>query len=121
MTKALIAYFKTENNAESARAGLQRIKGENLYVDEMPEDDDAGKYIPIMMGTDQEALGGGLNGSSAQEAVVMQQTDDYDFMEDEEDDRPITHMVHVEVNEDDYSEAFQIIHKAKGYLEREKK
>lgn len=120
MTKDLIAYFKTESNAERARAGLQRIKVQNLYVDEMPEEDEMKEYIPIMP-TDQQQLAGGLSGYSERQAAVMSETEDDGFFDGEDDGRPITHMLHAKINEDDYNEALNIIHKSKGYLEKEEK
>ena len=45
--RSVEVYFKSENDAESARASLQTLKVTNLYIDEMPENIDTRMYIPF--------------------------------------------------------------------------
>ena len=116
MTKDLIAYFKSESNAERARAGLQRIRVENLYVDEMPEQDGSKEFMPIM-GSDQQHLADGLGGFNAEQASALQSIEGEDVL-NIDDGQPVTHMIHGKVEDDDYVEALTIIHKAHGFLEK---
>lgn len=116
MTKDLIAYFKSESNAERAKAGLQRLRIENAYIDEMPEHDDTREFMPIM-GSDQQSLGGGLGGFEVEQASALQNAEDENIL-DMDDGRPITHLLHVKISEDDYVEALKVVHKARGFLEK---
>jgi len=116
MTKDLIAYFKSESNAESARAGLQRIRVENLYIDEMPEQDGSKEFMPIAGSETQ--LAGELGGFNAEQAGVLQSVEGEGNL-NIDDGRPVTHMIHGKVEDDDYVEALIIIHKAHGLLEKE--
>lgn len=118
MTKDLIAYFKSETQAERAHAGLQRIRVENLYVDEIPEQDESKKFMPIM-NTDHQSLAGGLGGFGVEKANASQGIEEEEALLDIDDDQPVTHMLHGKVGEDEYAEALQIIHQSQGFLEAE--
>ena len=47
MPKSILVYFKSENDAEAARSGLQRLRVSDLYIDHLPEGDNKQTYIPI--------------------------------------------------------------------------
>ncbi|PAV31479.1 hypothetical protein CIL05_02155 [Virgibacillus profundi] len=103
MTKNILAYFKSENDAESAKANLQRLQVSNLFVDEIPETDHNVTYVPLM------PIGSTNTGTSAGGVVGL--GDDLA----NKDDNPATHLLEGQVDEKDYEEAIQILADSKGY------
>lgn len=101
MPKSILVYFKSENDAEAARLGLQRLRVTDLYVDHLPEGDSKTMYVPIgdMDDADTETRKGFFKGL---------------FQKDED---PMTHLVQVKVQETDYDEALGILTELNGYVE----
>jgi len=102
MSKSILVYFKSENDAEAARSGLQRLRVSDLYVDHLPEGDNRTSYVPIgdMGADDTETRKGFFKG-------LFQKDND-----------PVTHLVQAKVNEIDYDEAMGILTELNGYVEQ---
>ncbi len=102
MPKSILVYFKSENDAEAARSGLQRLRVSDLYVDHLPEGDSKSTYVPIgnMDEADTEARKGFFR--------KLFQKDDDDQM---------THLVQAKVQEQDYDAAMGILTELNGYIE----
>lgn len=100
MPKSILVYFKSENDAEAARSGLQRLRVSDLYVDHLPEGDNKTTYHPITNTgeADTEKSKGILKG-------LFQKED------------PMTHLVQAKVQEVDYDEAMEILTETNGYIE----
>lgn len=47
MAKKIEVYFKSENDAESAHAALKKLKVNDVYIEEIPEDIDTGVFVPF--------------------------------------------------------------------------
>ncbi|MRH45168.1 hypothetical protein GH741_21315 [Aquibacillus halophilus] len=47
MAKVIRSYFKSENDAESAKAILNKLKINNPYIDKIPEDSESTILVPL--------------------------------------------------------------------------
>ncbi|MFC4023449.1 hypothetical protein ACFOUV_06370 [Oceanobacillus longus] len=104
MTKNILAYFKTENDAESARSALQTLKVSNLIIDSLPEANEGTAYIPIApLGP---TWGGkGIVGFS-------------NLIEDEAShggDNHITYMLEGQIEDEEVEEAMKILMENNGF------
>ncbi|AOM83784.1 hypothetical protein [Salisediminibacterium beveridgei] len=45
--KKILAYFKSENDAEKAAAGLRTLNTEAVYVERIPEKNDGMMFVPV--------------------------------------------------------------------------
>ena len=101
MSKSILVYFKSENDAEAARSGLQRLRVSDVYLDHLPEGDNKTSYVPIgdMDADDTESRKGFFKGL---------------FQKDNE---PMTHLVQAKVQEVDYEEAMGLLTELNGYVE----
>ncbi|MFC3041205.1 hypothetical protein ACFOGI_13230 [Virgibacillus xinjiangensis] len=96
------AYFKSENDAEAAKADLQRLKTERVMVDSIPEDQKDASLIPI----NNPGAGAGTVGVvGSGEAGIST----------EEREKEFTHIVEGEVEEREYEQALNILKRHKGY------
>lgn len=106
MTKSILVYFKSENDAESAHASLQRLRVSDLFVDEIPEAEQNRIVVPLFnLGT--TSTNAGIIGS-------MDEQGDQDMTDDS-----LTHLLEGQVDEADYEEAMQVLSDSKGYRSRE--
>ncbi|UOR13352.1 hypothetical protein [Halobacillus amylolyticus] len=89
MTKHVEAYFKTENDAESAKASLQKIEIENELVEPIPDDSSLlARLVP---------LSNFKNPGS---------------------DRHLTHLLQFDVKEEGYKSALSIIEEHDGHMDQ---
>ena len=106
MTRSVDVYFKSENDAESARASLQKVKATNVFIDEMPGDIGTKMYIPLFptnIGVSGTQNNVGPIGANA--LLVTEGTKEAG----KEDQGRLTHLLHLDVNEDDYDQVFAIL------------
>ncbi|UTR10513.1 hypothetical protein MM300_22030 [Evansella sp. LMS18] len=104
MAEHMHAYFRSENDAESALAKLQKLKVENIFVDSIPDDTDRGIFIPAAATN----VGGG-SGTSGVPGYLEGITHD--------DENTFTHMLEFEVDEEDAEEAFELLKKEDAYVD----
>ena len=111
MSKSLLAYFKSENDAESARASLQRLRVTDLYVEEVPEEEGTKMFIPLFtMGSTSSSTGavGELDEGGIAANEMMR-----------DNDSPITHILECQVEDADYEEAKNILSDRNGYSRKD--
>jgi hypothetical protein len=101
MPKSILVYFKSENDAEAARSGLQRLRVTDLYVDHLPEGDNKQSYVPI---TDLDET------NTAKRKGIFKNI----FQKED----PMTHLVQAKVQEADYNEAMGILTEVNAYIEQ---
>lgn len=106
MTKSILAYFKSENDAESARIRLQSLRTENLYLDNIPEETNEMSFAPIVP-TSSGTHGPGLA------AVNSSEDGGHENIPGEDDQ--MTHLIEGKVREEDYDKAMKIIREANGF------
>jgi|SRR5690625_2967905 len=102
MPKSILVYFKSENDAEAARSGLQRLRVSDLYVDHLPGGDTKTAYVPI--------------GSADREDLESRKGFFKGLFQKDED--PMTHLVQAKVQEVDYDEAIGVLSELNGYVEQ---
>ncbi|WP_010648512.1 hypothetical protein [Oceanobacillus massiliensis] len=106
MLKNILAYFTSENDAESARSALQTLKVKKLSIDQIPNDQgqENTRYIPI------SPLGPtwGINGTLEKETFGDEKVS-------EKDDRPLTHVIEGQIDEEDFDNAMKILLENDGY------
>lgn len=107
MAASIQAYFKSENDAESANAALQRLRVKNITVEEIPESGRAITVLPIFHG------GGGTMGGT----IGAMPTQDNSELSGKDNDS-ITHMLQGEVEEADHEKAIQILSENNGYAKK---
>ena len=106
MTRSVDVYFKSENDAESASASLQKVKATNVFIDEMPVDSGTKMYIPFFpttLGVSGTQNNVGPIGPNA--LLVTKGTKEVG----NEDIGRLTHLLHLDVNEDEYDLVFAIL------------
>lgn len=87
--KKIDGYYRTENDAESAKSRLETLKGDKLVVERIPDSSSDGmlKIMKEMFTDDQE--------------------------------RHDPHVIHVEVVDEEVAEANRIINESGGYISKE--
>ena len=103
MTRIVEIYFKSENDAESARASLQTQRVNNLFIDSIPESAGTKMYIPFFptnIGTSGTPSNAGPIGPSA---PLLTEDDS------ERDPGRLTHLLHLEVNEEDHDQVISFL------------
>ncbi|GGF23364.1 hypothetical protein GCM10010954_22720 [Halobacillus andaensis] len=112
MTKHIEAFFKTENDAESAKAELQKLSISNQFVEPIPEESRLTGIVPVLN-----------QGTTAGVAGFR------DFIKPNkstsEDDTPpdtghLTHLLHFDVDKDDYNDALAILKTHDGHMDKDK-
>lgn len=109
MAKAVQAYFKTENDAESAKATLQSLSVEQEMVEAIPEETDMTPIVPIAGSTNS---GGGTFNFTE---VISPKHDQESAMSDK---RHLTHVLHFSIKEEEYERAIQVIKDHDGHMHR---
>lgn len=115
MAKNVRVYFTSENDVESAHTSLQSLKISDLYIEEMPEgtEADTDMFIPLFatnIGTSGSASNLGMSGTAAPFVPGITEED-----VGEEGSGSITHLLHFEVEEEDYDEAIAILKEFECY------
>ncbi|WP_042221281.1 hypothetical protein [Oceanobacillus manasiensis] len=105
MTKNFVAYFKSENDAEAAKAKLEKLRVSNLLVDEVPEGEKRKAFIPI--------VGMGTPGTMSTGAGAMGIINTSEDSRDEHGE--VTHLLEGKVEQEDYDEAISLLSESKGY------
>lgn len=107
MPKSILVYFKSENDAESARAELQSLRVSNLYVEHLPEDDNKNMYVAIDLGRSPATV----------EAGTVKPKGSFSGLFGKKED-PVTHLIQAEVIEEDYDEAIEVLKKGNGFVQQ---
>ncbi len=109
MSKSLLTYFKSENDAESARSSLQRLRVTDVYVEEMPDEGgmNMNMYIPLFaVGSTSSSMGavGELDEGGIAANEIMR-----------DKDTPVTHVLEGQVEEADFEKAKEILRDNRGF------
>ncbi|MFD2704546.1 hypothetical protein [Salibacterium lacus] len=112
MTTSMQAYFFTENDAEDVRMKLQKLKVQQVMVDEIPGHTDYNLLIPLQSGST-----GSGGGSVIPGAVPFKEGGD------EETDpaagsRKLNHIVEFEVDDSEIEDALTVIQENNGYMDK---
>ncbi|SFL73215.1 hypothetical protein [Salibacterium qingdaonense] len=112
MAASMQAYFFTENDAEDVRMKLQKLKVQQVKVDEIPGDTDYNLLIPLQSGST------GSGGRSIIPGAVP-------FKEggDEETDPSsvsgkLNYIVEFEVDDSEVEDALALIQENNGYMDK---
>ncbi|UOQ49991.1 hypothetical protein MUN88_07990 [Gracilibacillus caseinilyticus] len=111
MYKPLQAFFKTENDAESVKADLNKLKTNDIRVDQLPDADHTLILTPLTYS------GNNTSGMGAGGGIVAAFRQDDEGLEVDNDPREYT--LECEVSEDDFQEALRIIMDNDGYVDQE--
>lgn len=115
MTKTVEVYFKSENDAASASASLQRLKIHNMFIDPMTEGYDTKMIIPFFPTTIHD-ISATTNMASADPGVVGMVE-----VESNEKNVKLTHLLQFDVEESDYEEALWILKEHECYHRKSQK
>ena len=107
MKKRFQAYFKSENDAESAKAALQRLRVTDLIVDDIPEGDHKINFIPFTQPGMNWGLAGTIDTEGAEELEVKEETG------------RVTHLLEGMVQAQEYEQALRILSEKEGYIKDE--
>lgn len=102
MKKRIEAYFKSENDAESAKAALQQLHVSDMIVDDIPESGYKVTFVPFTQ-----------SGASFGVAAPI------DIKQEEQNAEDITHVLEGEVNAEEYDKAMDILSAKDGYMKNE--
>lgn len=102
MKKRILAYFKSENDAESAKAALQKLHVSELIVDDIPESGYKFTFVPFTQSGHSLGVGGEIDLESSEEKVEA-----------------ITHVLEGEVKVEEYERAIKILSEKDGYLKND--
>lgn len=112
MYKAIQAFFKTEDDAESARATLNKLKTNDIFVDHLPDGEGYITAVPLAYtGNNTHGMGAGHGGIIAPIAFTGEMKSD--------DNTPRTYMVDMQVDESDFQEALRIIMEKDGRVPKD--
>lgn len=99
-------YFKNENDAESARADLEKYNVHNTAVEKVPDGTRAGGFIPLF------SPGSG-SGSAGIPFFTQDRTNDSEAQK--ADPKYMSHMLRFEVDEKDYEETIAALKNHDSY------
>ncbi|WP_163580199.1 hypothetical protein [Gracilibacillus saliphilus] len=108
MYKTIQAFFKTEDDAETVRAELNKLKTNDIIVDQLQDQDQTILLAPITF-SGNYSTGMGAGGSIVPGFIAKDEVGD---------DAPREHTVECEVSEDDYPEALKIIMENDGHVDK---
>jgi hypothetical protein len=98
MMKNIHAYFKSENDAEAAKAKLEALRAADLFVDEFPETENNTVFVPLFT----------MGSTAASTGIIAEGI----YMDREENH--VTHLLEGKVDESDYEKAMQILQDENG-------
>lgn len=117
MANHIKVYFKSENDVEAAHANLRTIKGiRNLYIEEMPDDADVKMFVPFFpINSGSSSATSGSLGSYGSFTPFL--------TKDDGDDDPalekMTHLLHFDVDNEDYNRVIEVLNKHDCYVRNE--
>lgn len=109
LTKHIEAFFKTENDAESAKADLQKLTIEHEMVEAIPDEADLTTVVPIAGSSN---TGGGTFNFTE---VLEPKYDENGALSDK---RHLTHILHFYIQEEEYDHALNIIKDHEGHMNK---
>lgn len=112
MSKSILGYFKSENDAEVARYKLRVLQAKNLYVDQMPVENYDDTFTPVMSGDSDAFNRGGAIGGMA--AINQSGNGDPIFLETNDH---IKYLIQGQVKDEAFVKAIKIIKESNGSLE----
>ncbi|MFA9560457.1 hypothetical protein ACERII_24460 [Evansella sp. AB-rgal1] len=115
MDLKMIAYFRTENDAESAAASLQKLNVTDVLVDEVPSDNKRGLVLIPAVNTGNTATGNhGPTNLVAPGYLKDESTEDsMDTM-----DPHITHVLEFHIPEEEIDSALKELRQADAMLDK---
>ncbi|MCP3028873.1 hypothetical protein [Halobacillus sp. A5] len=112
MTKHIEAYFKTENDAESAKAELQKLSVTNEMVEPIPEESRLTGVVPV------------LNQSQSAGVANFSDVINPEKSTSREDTPPevkhLTYLLHFDVDSKEYNDALAILKTHHGHMNQDK-
>jgi len=96
--KSIHAYFKSENDAEAAKASLEKLRVSDLLVDGFPDQENKAVFVPLFT----------MGSTAASTGFIAEGI----YKDREEGD--VTHLLQGKVSEADYGEAMRILQDGNG-------
>ncbi|SER27575.1 hypothetical protein SAMN04487944_102179 [Gracilibacillus ureilyticus] len=109
MAKFLQAFFKTEDDAESVKTDLVKLKTSDIRIDHLPDASQTLLLTPLAYNSSTSSSVGG-NG------FVASITNDNG--QEVNDDSPREYTIEFNVEEEDFEEALHVIMKSDGYVDK---
>lgn len=116
MTKRVELYFKSEDAVESAHASLRTLKVNNVNIEEIPDDVDPNflvSFFPNNVGSPGFPTG---TFSGSFPPMIMNNSNDNDTLTDDR----FTHLLRVDVKEEDYHKFQEIMNNYDCYIAHKK-
>ncbi|CQR45996.1 hypothetical protein BN1058_00239 [Paraliobacillus sp. PM-2] len=110
MFNRLQAYFRTENDAEDVRAKLNKVNVKNVTVDTLDTDYDTTFTAPLVARISTSPNAAGMS-------LYPFQVEDDDALYENAKDRNV--ILECEVEEEDFTEALQILYENEGYVDKD--
>jgi len=114
MANHIKVYFKSENDVEAVHASLRKLRSiSNLYIEEMPEDADIKMFVPFFatnIGSSSATSGSLGTYGSFTPFITKEDSDDDPTYEQ------MTHLLHFDVGNADYSQVIEILNKNNSYI-----
>lgn len=101
--KTLRAYFQSENDAISAQSSLASVRSQQLFIDEIPPGFEKEIFIPV--------IPYGRHWGLLQDVAIQEDGN----KDDVKNEQPMTHLLEVQIAEDDIEKAAIIISNHNGY------
>ncbi|WP_405097714.1 hypothetical protein [Oceanobacillus sp. FSL H7-0719] len=102
MKKRIEAYFKSENDVETAKTALQQLHVQDIIIDDIPEEGNKIAFVPFV----QSGLSWGVAAS-------------LDLNQEEKKEEEMTHVLEGKVKAEEYDKAIAILSEKEGYMRRE--
>ncbi|MCP3032087.1 hypothetical protein LF817_12090 [Halobacillus sp. A1] len=118
MTKHIEAFFRTENDGESAKAELQKLSTQNEMVEPIPEQSRLTGVVPVL---NQSQSSGGVAAGGVAGFGDFLKSDKNTSREDTPTDvEHLTYLLHFDVKDDEYQEALSILKNHDGHMDQDK-
>ncbi|WP_173917148.1 hypothetical protein [Halobacillus sp. Marseille-Q1614] len=115
MKKHVEAFFKNENDAEGARAALQKVAIENDTIEAIPEQKNVKGVVPVLNQSGTSAVTGVAGFTD-----FLNPKKDTQRAEEDEEAGHLTQLLQFDVKEEDYQEALSILEENKAHMDQDK-
>ncbi|MFC4402640.1 hypothetical protein [Gracilibacillus xinjiangensis] len=112
MSRFIQAFFKTEDDAETVKTDLVKLKTSSIRIDHLPDAQQTMLLTPLAYGGNNSSNSSTVGGGGIVAAFTKNNGQEVS------DDSPRDYTIEFEVEEEDFEAALKVIMESDGYIDR---